>query len=63
MQCMIGVIRVQVVVFIQAFGLGDLLGNANKNKLMYMGQFYCTATKPTNDECNGVNSKYGGFNP
>lgn len=46
-----------------AFGLGDLTGNSNKNKLMYLGQFDCTVTKPTYDECNGVNSIYGGYNP
>lgn len=46
-----------------AFGLGDLTGNSNKNKLMYLGQFDCTVTKPTYDEYNGVNSIYGGYNP
>ncbi|MCM1544432.1 MAG: hypothetical protein NC110_03950 [Ruminococcus sp.] len=46
-----------------AFGLDDLLGNGNKSKLMYIGQYDCTALKPTADECKGVNSLYGGYNP
>lgn len=46
-----------------AFGLDDLLGTSNRNKLMYLGQYNCTVTKPTADECNGVNSLYGGYNP
>lgn len=46
-----------------AFGLDDLLGSSNMNKIMYLGQYDCTVVSPTNDDCDGVNSLYGGYNP
>lgn len=43
-----------------AFGLAHV---SKTSRLMYPHANTCTATRPTSDECNGVNSLYGGYNP
>ncbi len=43
-----------------AFGLAH---TSNSSVLMYPYADVCTATEPKNDDCNGVNYLYGGYNP